>query len=590
MAIQTPKIVAPPSPRFRAFMAQPFKHPSTGVFYIRRRVPDELRPALGREYKRSLKTRDPLEAKARHAVEWTRSEEAFSLARAQLAGAEVLTKRDMQQLAARWFRQELEELEQSGNFRAWLPPASDSTAVETPHGWEEHREYLTIRQAVAEGDETDWLSVVRPYLLQALRSVNVPPPAEGTDDYAELAEAFRDHLFRLSDIAQQRDSGNWIVQANVLEREPLSFERQRAEVKTKTITEVFEAYRQSRLLDGDNRATRTSLAEAKGTLARFVEMFDDLPVTSITRSTALEYRAKLTAFPLQMSGASKLTANELIARAQSEGLPTLSAATIRNRLRTVGAILGFAVRMGWIQENPIDESGVAKAAGAAAGKSKGARRRKDYTADELGTIFRSPLFTAEGWRPARKDYGKALYWLPILMYYTGARREELCQLRASDVQQDEGIPFLSILGLADDDDDGRTVKTESSRRRVPLHPDLLALGFMDYHKGLPSNGQLFPSLHADRQGYYGRNIGKTWRSYLQDVVALESSAMPSHGFRHTFKTLSRQVGIPEDVHDAITGHSDGSVSREYGGMPLSRMLEELQRYPSAPGLLVPGTR
>ena len=155
MAIQTPKIVAPPSPRFRAFMAQPFKHPSTGVFYIRRRVPDELRPALGREYKRSLKTRDPLEAKALFAAEWTRSEEAFSLARAQLAGVQVLTKRDMQQLAARWFRQELEGLEQSGNFQAWLPPASDATAVETPHGWEEHREYLTIREALEEGDETD---------------------------------------------------------------------------------------------------------------------------------------------------------------------------------------------------------------------------------------------------------------------------------------------------------------------------------------------------------------------------------------------------------------------------------------------------
>lgn len=589
MAIQAPKTVAPHSPRFRAFMAQPFKHPSTGVYYIRRRVPDELRPALGHEYKRSLKTRDPAEAKALFAEEWTRSEEAFSLARAKLAGVQVLTKRDMQQLAARWFRQELDEMEQSGSFRAWMLPG-DVAAFETPHGWEEHREYLTIREALEEGDETDWLSVMRPYLLQALRSVNIPAPVEDTDDYAELAEAFRDHLFRLSDIAQQRDSGNWIVQANVLEREPLSFERQRTEVKTKTITEVFEAYSQARLLDGDNRATRTSLAAAKGTLARFVQMFGDLAVTSITRSTALEYRAKLTAFPLQMPGFSKLTAPELIARAEVEGLPTLSAGTIRNCLRTVGAILGFAVRMGWIQENPIDESGVAKAAGAAAGKNKGARRRKDYTADELGTIFRSALFTAEGWRPVRKDYGQALYWLPILMYYTGARREELCQLRTSDVQTDEGIAFLSILGLADDDDDGRTVKTESSRRRVPLHPDVLALGFMDYHKGVPSNGQLFPSLQPDPRGYYGRNIGKTWRSYLQDVVALESSAMPSHGFRHTFKTLSRQVGIPEDVHDAITGHSDGSVSREYGGMPLSRMLEELQRYPSAPGLLIPRAR
>ncbi|WP_237709525.1 site-specific integrase [Pseudomonas oryzihabitans] len=570
-------------------MAQPFLHPSSGVFYLRRRVPDELRPVLGREYKRSLKTRDPAEAKARHAVEWTRSEEAFSLARAQLASVQVLTKRDMQQLAARWFRQELEALEQSGNFRAWLPPASDATVVETLHGWEEHREYLTIRQAVAEDDETDWLSVMRPYLLQALRSVNVPPPGEGTDDYAELAEAFHSHLLRLSDIAKQRDDGDWTSKPDVLELEPLSLERQRSEVKAKTITEVFEAYKDDRLLNGDNRSTRASLADFEGTVTRFVQMFGDLPVTAITRSTVQEYRVKLATFPIKMPGASKLSANELIAKAQSEGLPTLSPATIRNRLRVLGAVLGFAVRMGWISENPVDASGVAKAAGVAAAKSKASRRRKDYNTAELGTIFRSALFAEEGWRPVRSDFGQALYWLPVLLYYTGARREELCQLRVSDVQTDDGITFLSILDTPDDDD-GRTVKTQSSRRRVPLHPDLLALGFMDYHGTLPAGGQLFPSLQANHRGFYSTNIAKAWTKYLRNVVALDSSASPLHGFRHTFKTLSRQVGIPEDVHDAITGHSDGSVSREYGGMPLSRMLEELQRYPSAPGLLIPGAR
>nr|WP_314583643.1 DUF6538 domain-containing protein [uncultured Pseudomonas sp.] len=70
-------------------MAQPFRHPHSGLFYFRRRVPDDLRAVLGREYKRSLKTRDAAEAKGRHAAEWTRSEEALSLARAQFAGAEV---------------------------------------------------------------------------------------------------------------------------------------------------------------------------------------------------------------------------------------------------------------------------------------------------------------------------------------------------------------------------------------------------------------------------------------------------------------------------------------------------------------------
>ncbi len=531
MASRQRNTATPKVPRLRAFMAQPFLHPSTGVFYIRRRVPDELRSALGREYKRSLKTRDPSEAKARFAAEWTRSEEAFSHARAQLAGVQVLTKHDMQQLDARWVRQEPEDLEHSGNFKACLPPASDATAV-----------------------ESDWTAVMRPYLL------------------------------RLSDIAKQRDDGSLTAKPDVLEFDPLSLGRQRIGSKARTLTKVFEAYKSDRILSGDNRSTRASLADFEGTVTRFVQMFGDLPVTAVTRGTVQEYRAKLAAFPIKMPGASKLSANELIARAQSEGLPTLSPATIRNRLRVLGAVLGFAVRMGWIPENPVEASGVAKAAGVTAAKSKASRRRKDYNTAELGTIFRSALFTEEGWRPVRSDFGQALYWLPILLYYTGARREELCQLRVSDVQAEESITFLSILGTPDDDDDGRTVKTESSRRRVPLHPDLLALGFLNYLGTVPASGLLFPSLQRNHRGFYSTNVAKAWTKYLRNVVSLDSPASPLHGFRHTFKTLSRQVGIPEDVHDAITGHSDGSVSREYGGMPLSRMLEELRRYPSAPGL------
>ena len=57
--------------RFRAFMAQPYKHPKSGIFQLRRKVPDDLRQALARrEYKRSLDTRDPTEAKARFVLAW----------------------------------------------------------------------------------------------------------------------------------------------------------------------------------------------------------------------------------------------------------------------------------------------------------------------------------------------------------------------------------------------------------------------------------------------------------------------------------------------------------------------------------------
>lgn len=47
-------------------MTRPWKHPKTGMYWLRKRVPDDLRDLLGkREEKRSLKTKNAAEAKAR---------------------------------------------------------------------------------------------------------------------------------------------------------------------------------------------------------------------------------------------------------------------------------------------------------------------------------------------------------------------------------------------------------------------------------------------------------------------------------------------------------------------------------------------
>jgi hypothetical protein len=48
-------------------MSRPCKHPRSGVYYLRKGVPDDLRQLVGKqEEKRSLKTRDPTEAERRH--------------------------------------------------------------------------------------------------------------------------------------------------------------------------------------------------------------------------------------------------------------------------------------------------------------------------------------------------------------------------------------------------------------------------------------------------------------------------------------------------------------------------------------------
>ncbi len=75
-------------------------------------------------------------------------------------------------------------------------------------------------------------------------------------------------------------------------------------------------------------------------------------------------------------------------------------------------------------------------------------------------------------------------------------------------------------------------------------------------------------------------MGKAWSDYLNDVVKLQSAAKPAHGFRHAFKTLCREVSIPKEVHDWLTGHAASNVGDSYGSAPISRMAEELKKYPS----------
>ena len=45
-------------------MASPYKHPKTGMYWFRRRVPDALRPYVGKTIlQRTLDTKNPFEAK-----------------------------------------------------------------------------------------------------------------------------------------------------------------------------------------------------------------------------------------------------------------------------------------------------------------------------------------------------------------------------------------------------------------------------------------------------------------------------------------------------------------------------------------------
>jgi integrase len=571
-------------------MSQPFMR--GGVWQFRRKVPEDLVPIVGkREVKQSLKTRDPAVMKLRHAEALAESERLFARARAQLSGVSSLTPQDAEQLASRWYVSETLRLDRTGGFTEWLVP--DRTLFDESDG-SEVVVYATPQDVAEQEDEEgknvlDPRRVAIPYIEAALRQGSVLVPAKGSREWSWLVAEFALRVNQLSAWALERQEGRKALPGEgALPHAPLSNEVPApappvaAQALTgRTISKLFAAYETNKLAGDDSRSVKASLKDYSASIATFIELFGDVDVSLITQDMASEFRVLLTKLPANGKGMGKLSARAKMERTVRDSLPTISAGTVRNRMRHLSATLGYGVTRGWIAKNPIN-SGIGREVAQAATKQQATNRRRNfYQESELVAIFSSEAFTNERWAPPRAMFGRAWYWLPVLMFYTGARIEELAQLLVSEVKQDQdGIHYVSILESTDGADAGRTVKNSGSRRRIPLHADVIARGFLDYAGGLPAVGKLFPGLEPCPKGRYSTNFGKRWCAYLRDTVHLVSPAYPAHGFRHTFKTLARQVKMSEEVHDAITGHSKGGVGRSYGEMPLSAMASELARFPS----------
>jgi integrase len=273
-------------------------------------------------------------------------------------------------------------------------------------------------------------------------------------------------------------------------------------------------------------------------------------------------------------------------------LEKTSAPNARVKLRNLNTLLRFAVRPArLIKTNPAAEITVTV-------KADPARKRTTYEPAALGSVFGSPVYQ-QGERP---DAGasEAAYWLPLLALYTGARLEELGQLRPQDVAEElyldrEGQEQRAwVVRIVEDKADGLELKNAWSQRRVPLHADLIALGFLDYVKAAADwkNGKvqprIFPALRPDKYGTETANWSKWFNRYLRGTVGIKDRRVVFHSFRHSFKHYSRDVGIAKDAHDALTGHKGRDVADDYGNFyyPLAPLVAAIKHY-KVPGFVLP---
>ncbi|MDQ7982176.1 site-specific integrase [Paraburkholderia sp. SARCC-3016] len=275
----------------------------------------------------------------------------------------------------------------------------------------------------------------------------------------------------------------------------------------------------------------------------------------------------------------RITKAQVVALKDALEVAGIGPTSIDQTLNNLRTLFAYAIGKAWIEPNP--GRGVKRE-----GKRKHARgARPPFDLATINRIFAHRIYT-EGYRPVR-GRGEAAYWLPLLGLFTGARVEELCQLRPEDVYAEDyrdanGAHAQAwVLKLVDNEEHGQGVKNAYSVRRIPLHPVLIELGFPEFAAQQLGKPRLFHLLRKDKHGVES-SLWSAW--WISDVLRAEceptSPKMVFHSFRHTFKDVCRDCGISKELADALQGHSEGDSSSDYGGefYPLRPLIEAMSKY------------
>ena len=235
--------------------------------------------------------------------------------------------------------------------------------------------------------------------------------------------------------------------------------------------------------------------------------------------------------------------------------------TKNKQIEIIKSLVSFAHSNNWIKANPLFGLKIKV-------PENDSQKYLPFDADEL-----SALFLCQDFRELRKTQPE-YYWIMLIALFTGARMEEICQLLIGDIKEKNGVWYFDI----NEFDERKSLKTDSSRRVVPIHRTLINLGIIDYVQsaGNETNAFLFPRLkpyRGKRSHCFSKSFG---RFKLRQGIT--SGRKVFHSFRHTFKDMCREAEMPKEVHHRLTGHNSSEVGDMYGtGFSITKLNDYIQR-------------
>jgi integrase len=521
-------------------------------YYVRVPVPKDLQELFRkRTIERPLKTTDESEAHRRkHSV---LAEIFADFERARLS---KITSADIEQEAQRYLRERLQEiLNRPGDAYA---PGQDELGNE--YSCAAERELFELHQLQEDGE---WPAAIE-------READATARRYGAALAAEQREELCAALLRAEIQAVQRA----LAAHNGASQEPVPVLNGRAidpltaEVARPSrlphrkgeglrVSEAVKLYVAERNREKKRAWTAQTLRQVQGTFRLFVDFTRDAPLASIIRKDIAAFLSALA--ELDPSYGRKLrdplSLNQLRKQYRSHG-EGLSNKTLNRHSGALASLFEWAIRAGKIEGvNPAkghhrtnDDNGDDPDA------------RRPFTTDELNKLLAGPVFQIpwqERVQPKVHTPESTLAWLIPIALFSGMRLDEICGLRTQDLEEDSGILFFNVISH-----EGRRLKTAASRRRIPVHSELLRIGFGEYLEHVRRQGHeyLFPALKPggpdNKRNWY---IGKRFTTYRRSV-GVNSPTTVFHCFRKNAATALERARVPENEAVQILGHKKMTMS------------------------------
>lgn len=332
-----------------------------------------------------------------------------------------------------------------------------------------------------------------------------------------------------------------------------------------TIMELFEVYAQQ----NPKRISQDTLNQARRDIGTLVEYLgSNAAVQRIDKKAVREWKALLLRYPVKATETKAFAGMkfaQIVRHNETVGKPAITPKTVNRYLSGLAAFCKWAVNHGYLDSNPTDGMFLAKEKG---------NSPVPFTVDQMNELFTSPLFTgcqsATEWRniakPGNVQIRDHRYWVPLIMLYSGARPAEIAQLAIADVRQEHGH---WIMHITEEGEAAKSVKTAGSMRVVPVHDELIKLGFIKYYARMKQAGEkrLFPQAERNSRGQMIADFSREFGRYLSRIGMKEGRGLSLYSFRHGAVDALRRAGHLDEQFGYILGHTSATMTGRYGRLP-----------------------